>query len=87
MNLHLFLREVVGIAVQFERGASADGERVIEKRLKRDDELLPSERTTGAPVNAPCRLVEPARTYIMAEELSRIAMLLEPRRVDENPFG
>jgi hypothetical protein len=70
MNLHLFLREVVGVPLQFERGTSADDERVIEKRLKRDDKLLPGKRTAGAPVNPSCRLVEPGRTHIVAEKLS-----------------
>lgn len=66
MDLQLFVREVVGVAMQFERGPSADGERVIEKRLKRDDKLLPGERTARAAVNPPCRLVEPARTHVVA---------------------
>ena len=50
----------MGVAVQFERGASANGEGVIEKRLKRDDELLPCERAARPVVFSPCRLVEPA---------------------------
>jgi hypothetical protein len=48
MDLRLLMREVVGIAVQFERGATANGEGAVEKRLKRDDKLLPGERTARA---------------------------------------
>jgi hypothetical protein len=81
------MREEVGVALQFERGASADDEWVIKKRLKRDDELLPDKRTAGAAVDPPYRLVEPARTHIVAEQLSRIAVILEPRRVDEDSLG
>ncbi|OIQ63296.1 hypothetical protein GALL_551630 [mine drainage metagenome] len=87
MDLRFLVREVVGVTLQFERRASADGERVIEERLKRDDKLLPGERATVPAVNAPCRLIEPARAYIVAEQLSRIAVFLEPRRVDENSLG
>ena len=42
----------MGVALQFERGASADDERVIEKGLKRDDKLLPCERAARAAVNS-----------------------------------
>ena len=62
MDLRLLVGEEVGVALQFERGTSADGERIIEKRLKRDDELLPGERTARAAVDAAYRLVEPARS-------------------------
>jgi hypothetical protein len=31
-------------------------------------------------------LVEPAGAHIVAEELFRIAVLLQPARIDEDPF-
>jgi hypothetical protein len=84
MNRWLFVGEVVCIALQFERSASTNGERAIEKRLKRDDELLPAERPARPAVDPPGRLIEPTRAYIMTEELFGVAVLLEPSRVDED---
>jgi hypothetical protein len=43
MNLRLLVREIVRVALQLKRGTSADNERVIEKSLKRDDDLPPRE--------------------------------------------
>ena len=87
MDLRFLVREEVGVTLQFERRPSAEDERIIEERLKRDDELLPGERTARATVDPADRLVEPARTHIVAEQLSRIAVVLEPRRIDEDSLG
>src|SRR3981189_3147212 len=81
MNLLFLVRKVVGIAEQFERRAAAYRQRVIEISLTGKDECLPGEGTARTAVNAPRRLVEPTRADIVAEQLARIAVSLQPRRV------
>ena len=87
MNLLHFVRKVMSVALQFERGASADDKRSMEKRLNRDDDLLPSQRAARAAIDAARRLFEPVPADIMIEELAGVALPPEPCRIDEHSFG
>jgi hypothetical protein len=74
----------VSVALQFERGAAADEQGIIQQGLKRDHDLLPGQRTAGPAINTAGWLCEPAGIHIVTEELSRVAAFLEPRRIDED---
>ena len=75
------------IALQFERGASADNELFFENRPKRDNDLLPRQRTSRTAINAPRRLLQPAHRHVMASQGSRIAMFGQPGRIDYESLG
>src|SRR5262249_31325957 len=71
MNLLLLLRQVMGIALRFEGGASAEQQRVTEERLERDNDMLPRQRSTRPAISASGGLVEPPCGHILAAQRSR----------------
>src|SRR6202040_1659649 len=78
MNLADALYEVMRKALCFERRAAADEHRILKHCLKRDDDLLPGTRSARPAVDAARWLFEPARAYIMTEELPRITSRVKP---------
>jgi hypothetical protein len=77
----------MSVALQFECGPTAYRKWIVEKALQRNDELLPTERTARTPVEAMCRLLQPAGFDIVIEKLPGIAMLLEPWGIDQDALG
>ena len=61
VQMHLFhpLRQVVRVALHFERRASADSQAIAEQTLQGDDNLFPSQRAAGPSIDAAYGLLEP----------------------------
>lgn len=58
----------MGIALQLEGCPAANGETIAEKRLQRDDHLLPAKLPARAPIDSAGRLLEPARGDIFGTQ-------------------
>lgn len=88
MNGRCRLREMVGVSLQFERGAPTDDERrIVEDGLKRYDDLLPAQSSTGPAKYTARGLFEPAGFHIEMLELGRVPLGLQPSSIDQQSFG
>ena len=83
MNLFRLVGEVVGEALEFKCGAATDDEPFAENCLKRDDSLLPIERTTRALVDLPRWVFEPPGFHVLPPQRSRIALLGKPGSIHQ----
>lgn len=82
------LREVMGKALELERGAPADHDGVIEDDgLERYDGLLPGELAAWLAVDAASGLLKPASGDVVTDQLAGVAVLLQPCRRDEKTLG
>ena len=82
------LRKVVGIALQFERGAPANYERrIVENGLEGDDDLLPAQSAARPAEHAAGGLFKPPRFHILMLELRGITLGLEPCGIDKHSLG
>ncbi len=70
MNLFSHSREVMSIALEFERGATADDKRLPKLSLQRYDDLLPCQRTAWPAKYARCELLQKPRSSVMMPELA-----------------
>ena len=66
MDFVRLMREVMTVALEFERGAPADNERIAEQGLQRDDDLLPAQGATLTAIDATNGLLQPAGGKILA---------------------
>ena len=87
MNLFRLVGEVVGEALEFKRCATSDHEPFTEKCLKRDDSLLPIERSTRALVDLSCWLFEPPGGHVLPPQGSRITLFCKPSSIHQESFG
>ena len=76
------LSEIVPIALFFESCTPADGELGFHECLQRYDDLLPMKRPMAAPIDARCRLVQPAGFHILAAQGGRVTTVFQPCSID-----